>query len=242
MEKYRTKARQKHSRANSKFCISVFDVRGRFRFPTFQLWCLQHTSLSWTASTLFAVLFGRYHRALASPTLWGLQCSPHFIFSASYSGLSGPTCRYSPVTHLASTSFLNVGGRFYSLFTWVFLPLKPELRRRRYQVLLHSLGWGRGPSLNYICITLICWCSVCWVSFPFLRHFLLPVRNLAERVLPEDAVAFIPVPKGVFNHLWAAQTWLQHSIPLLIFPSNCTLCVLFSLLVLFHCRSDRSSH
>lgn len=111
---------------------------------SFQLWCLQHTSVSWTASVLFAVLFGRYHRALASPTLRGLQRSPHFIFSASYSGLSGPTCRYSPVTHLASTSFLNTGGRFYNLFTWVFLPLKPELSRRHYQVLLHSLGWGLG--------------------------------------------------------------------------------------------------
>lgn len=34
VEEYWTKARQKHCRANSKFCISMFDVRGLLRFPT----------------------------------------------------------------------------------------------------------------------------------------------------------------------------------------------------------------
>lgn len=134
------------------------NTQGKLQILHLHVWCQRaleisnsfqldvcSTLLSRTASTLFAVLFGRCRRTLASPALWALQCNPHFIFSASFSGLSGTTCRYSPVTHLASTSFLNVGGRCYSLFTWVFLPLKPEPRRRHYQVLLHCLGWGLDP-------------------------------------------------------------------------------------------------
>ena len=44
--------------------------------------------------------------------------------TASHNGLSRPSCRHSPATHLASESVLNLMGRFSTHVS--FMTLKPE--------------------------------------------------------------------------------------------------------------------
>ena len=78
---------------------------------------------------------GRYTMTLASPTSWGLQGKPGFTFTVSNNGPSGPPCRDTSDTCLASVAFLTLRRRFYNPFL-VSLTLKPEPCGQSCQVLL----------------------------------------------------------------------------------------------------------
>jgi hypothetical protein len=52
--------------------------------------------------SLLAALLGNYPMALATPTYWGLQGNPGFIFTVPCNGVSGPPCMrpyLSSLTH-----------------------------------------------------------------------------------------------------------------------------------------------
>lgn len=81
MEKYWTKARQKHCRTNSKFCISMFDVRGLLRFPTpSNLTSAAHCSLSDRFHTVCSSLWQMSQDSGISNTVGSpVQSTLHFL-------------------------------------------------------------------------------------------------------------------------------------------------------------------
>lgn len=126
---------------------------------------------------------------LTSSIYWGLS-HKSFLFMASRNGPSGPPCRDSLATCLASAVFLNHRRRFHNLFTRVsFTSLKPVPTSRCRPVQL--LAWAgvspcRSPPLpsSAACLAStthplnhICNVSPFWLLFnntekKFLRSFL----------------------------------------------------------------------
>lgn len=99
---------------------------------------------------------GRCPKALVPPSSWGIQHSPGFTSIASYNGLFQPPCRGLPTTHLTWATLPWLHKRFHSPFTVSFMIPKPE---PMLSSLAACLGWSLVPSLNSICINLIC-CSL----------------------------------------------------------------------------------
>jgi hypothetical protein len=102
---YYTKARPNHSRTKS--CNSVSNVKGLRQFHPLALLATTHFSLLGWFHTLLASLLGRHPMTLTPPKSRGFDCNPDFTFTASCNGLSGPLCRDSPDTCLASEMHLT---------------------------------------------------------------------------------------------------------------------------------------
>lgn len=107
VKKYWFSARPKTSRAN-QILHPHFWYQSIFHYSnSFQLCCLQHTSLLDSFHNWSAVSLSRYPTTVAFPVSEGLQHNLDFIFTASLSGLFGPQLRDTPITSLAT--FLVMG-------------------------------------------------------------------------------------------------------------------------------------
>jgi hypothetical protein len=109
MRNYCTKAIAKSSWLNSKFCISMSDVKALFKSPTpFIFLTATHFFLLSCFYSLLAAFLSMYPLALTSPTSWGLQSNhPDFTITVSLSSLSGSACRDTPDIFLAAEAFIS---------------------------------------------------------------------------------------------------------------------------------------
>jgi len=151
MSKYWTKARPKTSRANSKFCLSISDIKAVFRCPTLFSFVDCSILLSWSGS-IQSALFVTYPMTLPSTTPWGLQHNLGFTLEASGYGLPGFPCR-DTLTHawpqrpqkdipkpLIGTSLtLSCILDFKARTTWPKLPSSSV-----------CWGWNMAPSLKFL--------------------------------------------------------------------------------------------
>jgi hypothetical protein len=90
IRKHWTKARRKPSRANSKLCASMCDVKAFFRSPT--LFSFVDYNILLSLELVPNMICGfpqQVSTALASPTSWALQGNSIFTFTTSCSGSLG---------------------------------------------------------------------------------------------------------------------------------------------------------
>ena len=82
-------------------------------------------SLSGWFNSQSETFFVRYPMTLAFPASWSPQHNPAFAITASHNGLSGPQCKDTSDTWLASVAFFSWGGIFHHPFL-LSLTLKLE--------------------------------------------------------------------------------------------------------------------
>lgn len=90
-----------------------------------------------------AALLGRYLRALAPLTSWGIIHNPGSIFTVSCSSLSGTPHKDCPARYLAAAVLCKHGGRLHNPFVHAFF-----MKARTSWMILPSLansGWTWHP-------------------------------------------------------------------------------------------------
>lgn len=149
---------------------------------------LRHTSLSWADSTFV----GQYPMALAPLTPWGLQCYPGFTLIAPQNGISGPPCRDTLTTCLASVVFLNLGERFQ---TPLFITLKPEPYEwwcyiRQWEQ--ESLPWIRwGPTSE----------AALWMTYSCLHSYIHKDKKVKKKSSKWSDIGSIRSDHSLVIHL-----------------------------------------
>lgn len=106
MRKILDQSKNENSRAMYKSCISISeDKHLKLLYPS-SFADYNKFQLSGLFPHQFAALTGRCPTALTSPTHWGPQGHPGFIFTASCNDISQPSCRSSSIKLLTLGGFL----------------------------------------------------------------------------------------------------------------------------------------
>jgi hypothetical protein len=122
----RTNTRPNISWANSKLCISIFDVKAFFRSSTIFSFADYNTLLFLgLVPHQSLVFFDRCPTIMESPTSWGVQGNLSFTRDSHNWPVRAP-CMDNSATCLASAAFLNHRGRFHNAFL-LSLTLKLEV-------------------------------------------------------------------------------------------------------------------
>ena len=164
MRRWWNKERPKPSRANSKFCNSVWDAKVLLRAPTPLRYvdCNTLLSLGLIPNLVCSILWKISHNS-GSPASWhlqGNQTSPSQLYAMTslnlYAGI--PLILVWP----QGLSLVIKGDYTTSLFVSLALKSKPDVQSRQVLLLDGTETWPP-LSIPFILFIYIIWCS--WLSY-----------------------------------------------------------------------------